>query len=188
MNIYDFKVIAKDGTEVSLEKYKGNVLLIVNTATECGFTPQYDELQDMYEKYAHEGFVILDFPCNQFGNQAPGTDEEIITFCDARFGIKFPQFSKIDVKGDHAIPLYQYLVKEQGFKGFNHDTKQAVAFEEFIKQSNPNYMNEPDIKWNFTKFLVDGEGNVIERFEPTEDMGDVEYKVRELLEKGFLNE
>ncbi|ABX43023.1 glutathione peroxidase [Lachnoclostridium phytofermentans] len=181
MSIYDFEVRTVEGNKISLGEFKGKVLLIVNSATQCGFTPQYDKLQDMYEKYAKEGFVILDFPCNQFGNQAPGSDEEIVSFCDARFGITFPQFSKIDVNGENAIPLYQYLVKEKGFQGFDPEEEMTSVLNGVIRKTNPNYANEPDIKWNFTKFLVDRDGNVVERFEPMEHMDVVEDKMRELL-------
>lgn len=181
MSIYDFEVRTVEGNKISLGEFRGKVLLIVNSATQCGFTPQYDKLQDMYEKYAKEGFVILDFPCNQFGKQAPGSDEEIVSFCDARFGITFPQFSKIDVNGENAIPLYQYLVKEKGFKGFDPEEEMTSVLEGVLRKINPNYVNEPDIKWNFTKFLVDRDGNVVERFEPMEHMDVVEDKMRELL-------
>lgn len=181
MSIYDFEVRTVEGNKISLGEFRGKVLLIVNSATQCGFTPQYDKLQDMYEKYAKEGFLILDFPCNQFGKQAPGSDEEIVSFCDARFGITFPQFSKIDVNGENAIPLYQYLVKEKGFKGFDPEEEMTSVLEGVLRKINPNYVNEPDIKWNFTKFLVDRDGNVVERFEPMEHMDVVEDKMRELL-------
>lgn len=181
MSIYDFEVRTVEGNKISLGEFRGKVVLIVNSATQCGFTPQYDKLQDMYEKYAKEGFVILDFPCNQFGKQAPGSDEEIVSFCDARFGITFPQFSKIDVNGENAIPLYHYLVKEKGFKGFDPEEEMTSVLEGVLRKINPNYVNEPDIKWNFTKFLVDRDGNVVERFEPMEHMDVVEDKMRELL-------
>ena len=155
-------------------------MLIINSATQCGFTPQYDGLQDMYEKYG-EDFVILDFPCNQFGNQAPGSNEEIATFCDAKFGITFPMFSKIDVNGEHAAPLFEYLREEKGFKGFDKEHLLTSMLESMMERKNPNYKNENDIKWNFTKFLIDREGNVVERFEPTTDMSYVEDRVRGLL-------
>ena len=143
MNIYDYTVKAKDGTEVSMKDYEGKVLLVVNTATGCGFTPQFEGLQDLYEKYQEQGFEILDFPCNQFGNQAPGSDEEITDFCSSRYGITFPQFAKIDVNGENEAPLYTYLKSQKGgIMGKN-------------------------IKWNFSKFLVDRQGNVVDRFAPT---------------------
>lgn len=181
MKIYDYQITNKLGETVSLKDYEGKVMLIVNTATECGFTPQYDELQDLYEKLESQGFVILDFPCNQFGNQAPGTDEEILSFCDARFGITFPQFAKVDVLGENAIGLYQYLTSEKGFEGFDPEHEMTPILEDVLSKIHPNYKNEPDIKWNFTKFLVDREGNVVERFEPMEDMGYIEDRIKELL-------
>jgi len=157
MSIYDYKVTDKDGSEVSMREYEGKVLLIVNTATGCGFTPQFDGLQDLYEKYQGKGFEILDFPCNQFGNQAPGSDEEITDFCNSRYGITFKQFAKIDVNGANEIPLYKYLKKQQ------------------------SGMLGSMIKWNFTKFLVDREGNVVERFAPTKEPKSIEDKIEELL-------
>jgi glutathione peroxidase len=181
MNIYDFKVRNKKGEEIALSQYEGKVLLIINTATQCGFTPQYDALQDLYEKYASEGLVILDFPCNQFGNQAPGTDEEIYSFCDSYYGVTFPIFSKIEVNGDNAHPLYKYLVSQKGFAGFAKEHQLTPVLDKMLSQADPDYKNDPSIKWNFTKFLIDRKGTVVERFEPTEDMFLVEDKVKELL-------
>ena len=157
MNIYDYTVKDKDGKEVSLKDYEGKVLLIVNTATGCGFTPQFEGLQDLYEKYASQGFEILDFPCNQFGNQAPGSDEEITDFCNSRYGITFKQFAKVDVNGENEIPLYTYLKSQKaGILGSK-------------------------IKWNFTKFLVDRQGNVIARFAPTTEPAAIDEAVFKLL-------
>ena len=181
MNVYDFKVKAQDGREVSMSDYKGKVLLIVNTATGCGFTPQYDELQDIYDEFKDKGFEILDFPCNQFGEQAPGDDEEIHSFCTGRYGITFPQFSKVDVNGEKALPLFDFLKQEKGFAGFNPEHPLAAIVESMLERSNPNYKNEPDIKWNFTKFLVDRAGNIVARFEPTDEIEVIEKVVKELL-------
>lgn len=181
MSVHDFTVKTRDGGDKSLSDYSGKVLLIVNTATACGFTPQYADLQVIYEALADKGLEILDFPCNQFGNQAPGSDDEIHTFCTGRFGVTFPQFSKIDVNGDEAIPLYRYLVNEKGFGGFDPAHQLTAVLEKKFEESNPNFRNEPDIKWNFTKFLVDRNGNVVARFEPTADMGLVKEKIEELL-------
>lgn len=178
MNVYDFKVLDVNGVSKSLEDYKGQVLLIINSATECGFTPQYDGLQDMYEKYADKGLVILDFPCNQFGNQAPGSNEEIVNFCSSRFGITFPIFSKIDVNGKGADSLYEYLKSQQGFNGFDPEHPLTPLLESMLGRTNPNFANEPDIKWNFTKFLVNRNGEVVNRFEPTTDMYYVEERVK----------
>ncbi len=181
MSIYDFNVISSNGETVSLQKYKDKVILILNSATQCGFTPQYDELQDMYEKYENNDFVILDFPCNQFGNQAPGSNEEIVTFCDSRYGITFPIFSKIEVNGENAAPLYNYLIGQKGFEGFDEEHPLTALLNSMLERTNPDFKSEPDIKWNFTKFLIDKNGTVVKRFEPTVDMSLVEEKVKELL-------
>ena len=181
MKFYDFKAQDAQGIEVGMDEYVGKVVLIVNTATECGFTPQYDELQDLYEAYEEQGLEILDFPCNQFGNQAPGSNEEIASFCDSRYGITFPRFAKIDVNGEKALPLFQYLQREKGFEGFNPEHPLTSIVESMVERTHPNYKNEADIKWNFTKFLVDRSGTVVARFEPTEDMSTIEEKVKELL-------
>lgn len=157
MGIYDFTVKARDGSDVSLSEYKGKVLLIVNTATGCGFTPQYKGLQSLYNKYKDKGFEILDFPCNQFANQAPGNEEEIHTFCTGRFGIKFPQFAKIDVNGKNESPLYTYLKSQK--KGF------------FSSK----------IKWNFSKFLITKDGQVVERFAPTDTPEKIDSYIEKLL-------
>jgi len=180
MNIYDFKVMAQDGSEVSLSDYRGKVLLIVNTATGCGFTPQYDALQDLYEAHQKDGLEILDFPCNQFGNQAPGADEEIHSFCTGRFGITFPQFSKIDVNGENAIPLYQYITANTKFGGFGL-SPMAALLTGVVKKNDRDYKNNGNIKWNFTKILVNREGEIVARFEPTEDMKKVVAQVEEVL-------
>ena len=181
MGFYDFEAKDIKGTTVQMEEYAGKVVMVVNTATECGFTPQYDDLQDLYEKYQEKGFEILDFPCNQFGNQAPGSDEEIESFCNSRYGITFPQFSKVDVNGENALPLYQFLQKEKGFAGFSPMHPLTPVLEGMLEQKDPDYKNVPDIKWNFTKFLIDRKGNVAARFEPTEDMEVVENSIKELL-------
>ncbi|MDO4798746.1 MAG: glutathione peroxidase [Coriobacteriales bacterium] len=155
--IYDFEVMDQSGANKSLSEYEGKVLLVVNTATGCGFTPQYTGLQAMYEKYHDRGFEILDFPCNQFGNQAPGSDDEIHEFCVGRFSMTFPQFSKIDVNGKDESPLYTWLKSQKGGIGGKK------------------------IKWNFTKFLVDRNGQVVARFAPTKEPKDIEAAVEELL-------
>lgn len=157
MALYDYTVKDAQGKDVSMKDYEGKVLLIVNTATGCGFTPQYEGLQDLYEKYQDRGLEILDFPCNQFANQAPGTEEEIVDFCQSRYGVTFKMFKKIAVNGEYEEPLFTYL-KEQ--KGGLMGSK---------------------IKWNFTKFLVDREGNVIERFAPTTAPEQLESEVIKLL-------
>jgi glutathione peroxidase len=181
MSIYDFTVENGYGDEVSLRDYEGKVLLIINSATQCGFTPQYDALQDLYEKFGDQGFIVLDFPCNQFGHQAPGTNDEIIKFCDSNFGITFPIFSKIEVNGPDASPLFKYLKSQKGFAGFDKEHPLTSMMASFWGRKDPGYEKTSDIKWNFTKFLIDREGNVVERFEPTADMDDVRHRIQELL-------
>lgn len=155
--VYDFSVTKPNGEEVSLRDYANQVMLIVNTATECGFTPQYDGLEELYRKYSTQGFVVLDFPCNQFGNQAPGSDEEIAGFCALNFATTFPRLAKVLVNGEEAHPLFRYL------------TKQA-----------PGVLGER-IKWNFTKFLVDRSGKVVKRFSPTTTPKQLERAIEALL-------
>lgn len=179
MKIYDFSVKTQDGSEVTLSDYKGKVLLIVNTATGCGFTPQYDELQDLYDEFKNKDFEILDFPCNQFGSQAPGDDEEIHSFCTGRYGITFPQFSKIDVNGENAVPLYRWLTENTKFEGFGKGPK-ALMMNGVLRAIDKDYKNNGNIKWNFTKFLIDREGNIVARFEPT-DMKKLKEKIEECL-------
>ncbi|MBQ1821389.1 MAG: glutathione peroxidase [Clostridia bacterium] len=180
MSIYDFTIKARRGEEISMENYKGKVLVIVNTATGCGFTPQYKPLQDLYELHNKDGLEILDFPCNQFHEQAPGTDEEIHNFCTGRFGITFPQFAKIDVNGENASPLYKYLTSETKFNGFGKGVS-AMMMKTVVKAMDKDYKNNGNIKWNFTKFVIDREGNIAGRFEPTDSMDALKAKVEELL-------
>ena len=180
MSVYDYKVKAQDGSEVSLADYKGKVLLIVNTATGCGFTPQYDELQDLYDAHQKDGLEILDFPCNQFREQAPGSDEEIHSFCTGRYGITFPQFSKIDVLGESAHPLFKYLSDNTIFEGFGKGPM-ALILKAAVKSMDKDYKNNGNVKWNFTKFLIDRDGNIVARFEPTESLDTVKEKVEEVL-------
>ncbi len=180
-NVYDFTVLDRRGKEVSLSEYKGKVLLIVNTATRCGFTPQYEALEAMYKDYKDQGLEILDFPCNQFGQQAPGTEEEIHEFCTLNFGTEFPQFKKIEVNGENESPLFTYLKAQKTFEGFDLNDKLGKLLDEMLSKADPDYAKKSDIKWNFTKFLVDKEGNVVKRFEPTHDMKLVEEEVKKLL-------
>ena len=179
MNVYDFTVKTRKGQDVDLAQYKGRPLLIVNTATGCGFTPQYKELQEIYEAFKDQGLEILDFPCNQFADQAPGTDEEIHTFCTGRFGITFPQFAKIEVNGENAIPLYQWLTSSTSFEGFNGPM--GLVLSGVVKKMDKDYKNNGAIKWNFTKFLIDREGNIVCRMEPTLSMDKVREKVQAVL-------
>lgn len=182
MKLYDFNVVAQDGSNVSLSDFKGQVVLIVNTATGCQFTPQYGELEDLYVYFEDDNFEILDFPCNQFAGQAPGSDEEIHSFCTLRFGTTFKQFSKIDVNGENAIPLYKWLRENTKFKGF------GAGFTNFLlkisaKKADKHYKDNSDIKWNFTKFLIDSDGNIVERYEPTEPIEKIKAKIQELISK-----
>ena len=181
MNIYDFTVKTNKGIEKSLADYKGEVLLIVNTASKCGFTPQYEELEKIYAKHKDQGLVILDFPCNQFAGQAPGTDEEIHNFCTLHYDVQFPQFSKIEVNGENAIPLYKFLKEKQSFRGFDRDNKKFDRMNEMLAKIDPDYMNNAEIKWNFTKFLVTRHGEVVARFEPTEKFENIAKQIEELL-------
>ena len=178
--IYDLKVKDMSGNEVSLSDYEGKVLLIVNTATGCGFTPHYEPLEAMYKDLRDKGFEILDFPCNQFANQAPGDENEIHEFCTLKFGTDFPQFAKIDVNGENADPLFVLLAGEKPFEGFGKGLKNG-ALTKFADMNNKKFGDKAYIKWNFTKFLVDREGNILARFEPTVDMNDVRKAVEELL-------
>ena len=178
--VYDFTVKDRSGNDVSLAEYKGKVLLIVNTATGCGFTPHYDPLEAMYKDLRDKDFEILDFPCNQFANQAPEDDEGIHNFCTMKFGTEFPQFKKIDVNGDSADPLFAYLATEKPFEGFGKGLKNK-ALKVFADKNNKTFGDKAYIKWNFTKFLVNREGKVIARFEPTVDMKEVRKAVEAAL-------
>ncbi len=178
--VYDFTVKNRQGQEVSLSEYQGKVLLIVNTATGCGFTPHYEPLEAMYKDLKDQGLEILDFPCNQFAGQAPGSEDEIHEFCTMKFGTEFPQFAKINVNGEEADPLFAYLAGEKPFKGFGKGVKNA-ALKKFTDMNNKAFGDKAYIKWNFTKFLIDRSGNVVARFEPTEDMKNVRKAVEEML-------
>ncbi len=180
--VYDFTVKDRKGNEVCLSEYAGKVLLIVNTATGCGFTPHYEPLEAMYKDLRDQGFEILDFPCNQFANQAPGTEEEIHSFCTLKFGTEFPQFAKLDVNGETADPLFAFLASEKPFEGFGKGLK-STALSKFTSMNNKKFGDKAYIKWNFTKFLVNRQGKVIARFEPTADMKDVRAAVEAELKK-----
>ena len=181
--VYDFSVKDRKGKEVSLKEYANEVLLIVNTATKCGFTPQYDELEALYKQYHSQGFEILDFPCNQFGQQAPGTDESIHEFCKLNFGTEFPQFKKIKVNGEDAEPLYQFLKEQKGFAGWDPEHNLTAILDDMLSKEDPDYKQKPDIKWNFTKFLINKKGQVVARFEPTTKTEVIEEQIKEELSK-----
>ena len=178
--IYDYTITTGKGETLNLADYKGKVIMVVNTATGCGFTPQYAPIEQMYRDYHDQGLEILDIPCNQFGAQAPGSDEEIHEFCTVKFGTEFPQFAKIDVNGETADPLFAFLATEKPFEGFGKGLKNA-ALKKFSDMNNKAFGDKAYIKWNFTKFLVDREGRVIARFEPTVDMEEVRAQVKAAL-------
>ncbi len=180
MSFYDYSVPKPNGEEVSMKEFEGKVVIVVNTATGCGFTPHYKPLEEMYEKYHDKGLEIVDVPCNQFAGQTPGTDEEIHEFCALKYNTQFPQMKKSDVNGENALELFNFLKQEQGFKGFGKGVK-AFAMDKVLKSVDKDYKNNPDIKWNFTKFVVDRSGKVVARFEPTEDMKKLEKLVAELI-------
>ena len=181
MGIYDFTVKTSQGKEKSLADYKGKVLLIVNTASKCGFTPQFEALQKLYLAYKDKGLEILGFPCNQFAAQDPGNNEEIQQFCRYNYGVTFQIFEKGDVRGETAQPLFQYLTKEKGFEGFDKEHPNAAILEDFLKKNFPEYLEGDGIKWNFTKFLIDREGNVVKRFEPTKEPAAIAADIEALL-------
>ena len=179
--VYEFSVKDRTGKDVSLKEYSNEVLLIVNTATKCGFTPQYEELEKLYEKYHQQGFEILDFPCNQFGQQAPGTDDSIHEFCKLNYGTDFPRFKKVKVNGPDAEPLFLFLQEQKGFAGWNMEHPLAHILDDMLSKQDADYKSKADIKWNFTKFLINKKGQVISRFEPTESIASIETQIEELL-------
>lgn len=179
-SIYDFKVKNRKGEEIALNDFKGKVLLIVNTATGCGFTPQYEGIEKIYEELHDKGFEVLDFPCNQFGHQAPGDNNEIHEFCTAKYKTQFDQFGKIEVNGDEADPLWVYLKSEISEDPEPKGMKNKLAMKAISKM--PGVSKEKGfIKWNFTKFVVDRDGKVVYRFGPTDEPKDFEDKIKELM-------
>ena len=180
MAFYDFSVETRNGEEFQLKNFEGKVVLVVNTATGCGFTPQYEPIEKMYEAYHDQGFEVLDIPCNQFAGQTPGTDEEVHQFCQLKYKTQFEQMKKSDVNGENELAVYKWLKEQKGFEGFGKGPA-ALAMSVMLKAKDKNYKTNPDIKWNFTKFVVDRQGNVVARFEPTEDMKKVEECVKGLL-------
>ena len=177
--IYELNVPTPKNGDFSLKEYEGRVMLIVNTATGCGFTPLYEPIEKMYEEFHDKGFEVVDIPCNQFNGQTPGNDDEIHEFCTMKYKTQFPQMKKSDVNGENELPLYTYLKSQQSFKGFTGNS--AAIMDTMLRGIDPNYDKNPDIKWNFTMFLVDRNGNVTDRFEPTADFNDVRNRVLELL-------
>ena len=177
MSIYDYSVPSVGGGELKLADLKGKVILIVNTATGCGFTPQYEDLEAMYHSLKDKGLEILDIPCDQFGHQAPGTDEEIHEFCTMKFGADFPQFKKSNVNGADELPLYAWLKSQKGYAGGAYEAKLAAVMEDLYNKANTEPRKQNDIQWNFTKFLVNCNGEVVARFEPTVDLKEVRKAV-----------
>jgi len=181
MALYDYSAKNIDGEEVSLSTYKGKVLVIANTASKCGFTPQYEDLEKLYQKYQEQGLEILGFPSNQFAEQEPGTNDEVKSFCLINYGVTFPLFEKIDVRGEEAHPLFKYLSNEKGFEGFGRFNAKGKVLSTMLKVKYPETLEGVGIKWNFTKFLIDKVGNVIKRFEPTVSPMDMEKDIVALL-------
>ena len=178
--IYDFTTESNSGEQVDFKDYKGKVLLVVNTASKCGFTPQYDGLEALYQKYKDEGLVVIGFPCDQFGHQEPGTNEEIEEFCRLNHGVTFPLMAKSDVNGENANAIFKWLYSEKPFAGFG-DSDTGKFMDGMLSRNDPEYASNPDIKWNFTKFLVDRKGRVVARFEPVVTPEDLEDEIEELL-------
>ncbi len=178
--IYDFTAESNKGEKVNFSDYKGDVLLIVNTASECVFTPQYDGLEALYEKYASKGFNVIGFPCDQFGHQEPGTNEEIEEFCRLNHGVTFPLMAKSDVNGDNANDIFKWLYFEKPFAGFG-ESETGKFMDEMLSRNDPDYASNPDIKWNFTKFLIDRKGRVVARFEPVVTPEELEDEIQALL-------
>lgn len=181
--IYQFSALSNKGQEVNFADYKGKVLLIVNTASKCGFTPQYDGLEALYQKYVDRGLVVIGFPCDQFGHQEPGTNEEIEEFCRVNHGVTFPLMSKIEVNGENAHPIYKWLESQAGFAGFAADHPLSNLMDQMLSKGDPDYASKPDIKWNFTKFLIDRKGKVVGRFEPTVEPAQLEKPIEEQLQE-----
>lgn len=181
MSIYDFKANTIEGKNESLEKFKGKVLIVVNTASKCGFTPQYADLEKIYNQYKDKGLEILGFPCNQFADQEPGNNSEVKTFCEINYGVTFPLYEKTNVRGALANPIFKYLSEEVPFKGFDLNHPSGVLLSGFLKEKFPEYLIGNGVKWNFTKFLIDREGNVVGRFEPTTEPLDMISEIEKLL-------
>ncbi len=181
MNLYDFELNSIEGKKVSLKDYKGRVLIIVNTASKCGFTPQYEELQALYQKYQEQGLDILGFPSNQFAEQEPGSNAEVQNFCQINYGVTFPLFEKMDVRGKEAHPLFHYLTQKAPFKGFDLNHPIGERLQGILQEKFPEILAGDDIKWNFTKFLIDRQGNVAGRYEPTTAPLSMEKDIERLL-------
>ena len=180
-SIYDFKALSNEGEEVDFSSYKGKVLVIVNTASKCGFTPQYDGLEELYQRYKDKGLVIVAFPCDQFGHQEPGSDEQIAEFCRMNHGVTFPLMSKIEVNGENAHPIFQWLKSKAGFAGFDPNHKLGKLMHNMLSKQDPDYAKNPDIKWNFTKFVISRDGTKVVRFAPTSEPEELSTCIESML-------
>jgi glutathione peroxidase len=181
MSVYSYELETIKGEAVSMEQYKGKVLIVVNTASKCGFTPQYADLQKLYAEYKEQGLEILGFPSNQFGEQEPGANSDVQSFCQLNYGVTFPLFAKTEVRGEAAHPLFKHLTEEAPFDGFDTSNPSGKMLNAFLQEKLPHYLEGNSIKWNFTKFLVDREGNVIKRFESTDEPFDMKANIEQLL-------
>ena len=179
--IFDFKALTSKGQELDFAQFEGKVLLIVNTASKCGFTPQFEGLEKLNEQYKDKGLVVVGFPCNQFAEQDPGTDDEISQFCQLNYGVTFQIMKKIDVNGPDEHPIFTYLKSQAGFAGFNPAHPIAKILDELLSKANPDYAKTPDIKWNFTKFLISRDGSKVQRFEPTSTPEEIAVSIEALL-------
>ena len=180
MSIYDYAYTSIEGNPVSMSQYKGKVVLIVNTASKCGFAPQYEGLEALYQRYRDQGFEVIGFPCNQFMDQEPGDEAAISEFCSVRYGVTFPMSAKVDVRGDDAIPLFPYLTEQKGFEGMGKGIKNK-AFDMMLKARYKDDYKDSQVKWNFTKFLVDRQGEVTARFEPVVEPAEIAAYIEKLL-------
>ena len=178
--IYQFSAESNSGDPVNFADYKGKVLLVVNTASKCGFTPQYDGMEALYQKYKDQGLVVIGFPCDQFGHQEPGSNEEIEEFCRLNHGVTFPLMAKSDVNGENANEVFKWLYAEKPFAGWG-ESEMGKAMDGMLSRSDPDYASNPDIKWNFTKFLIDRKGRVVARFEPVVTPDELESEIEALL-------
>lgn len=180
-SIYDFKALSNEGEMVDFASYKGKVLVIVNTASKCGFTPQYDGLEELYQRYKDKGLVVIAFPCDQFGHQEPGSDEQIAEFCRMNHGVTFPLMSKIEVNGENAHPIFQWLKSQAGFAGFDLNHKLGKLMHKMLSSQDPDYAKNPDIKWNFTKFVISRDGTKVVRFESTSEPEELSACIESML-------
>lgn len=181
MNIYDYKFIDIDGKEVALKDYKGKVILIINIASKCGFTPQLEDLEKVYQKYNKDGLEVIGFPCNQFLSQSPENNHDLNKFCKLNYGVTFKLSEKVEVNGVNAHPVFEYLTKAFPFKGFNKENSSVKIVYSVLEEHYPEYLVGDSVKWNFTKFLIDREGNPVKRYEPDvepmEMIGDIEKEI-----------